>query len=260
MLKLFSILISLLIIPNAFAITVQSKSVMVFKNEQIVIGKNPNKPLPLASITKLMTAIIVLDNNLDINESITITDDDVDHLKNTRSKLQVGATIPRFHLLYLALMSSDNMAAHALARTFPGGFHRFIALMNNQAELYHMKKTIFVDSSGLNPNNVSTAWDVSILAKKAREFEVIQTITSTPFSFFDVKTSNAFTQFHNTNKRVGRNANILLSKTGHINEVGFNITSIYSKDKDEYTIVILGAVSKKQRDKDLRTIEQKFKL
>lgn len=248
----------LLISSNSFAFSVQSKAVVVMKNDTVIFSKNPTIVLPLASLTKLMTAVVILDNNLDVNESIQITSDDVDYLKHSTSRVSVNAVLPRFHLLYLALMSSDNRAASALARTFPGGKERFYSLMNAQADLYNMNQTTFVDSSGLNPKNVSTAMDMAKLAKMAKEFEFIQTITSTPFSFFDVGMLDKFTQFRNTNKRVGMKTNILLSKTGHIKEVGFNITVVYKKGDDEYTVVIMGASSRKIRNKDLRKLEKQY--
>ena len=193
-------------------------------------------------------------NNINLN--IRIDNFDVDLLKNTHSRVDVGTSISRFQLLYIALMASDNRAASALARTFSGGKHNFVTQMNETAAKLHMTTTVFYDSSGLNYRNKSSVMDVDILMTTAMKYADIQLITSTPFSIFDTARRKKFTTFNNTNKNVGVNSCINGSKTGHINEVGYNIVVQYKRGYDFINVIILGAKTKKQRSSDLKKAEK----
>jgi D-alanyl-D-alanine endopeptidase (penicillin-binding protein 7) len=136
---------------------IKSQAALIFnaKNERVIYDKNADKVMPIASITKLMTAMVTLDARLSPNERITITSADVDKLKHSSSRLPVGSTFPRYELLRLALMSSENRAAAALGRTYPGGTKAFVQAMNLKAKKLGMANSRFVDATGLNSGNVA---------------------------------------------------------------------------------------------------------
>ena len=187
----------------------------------VVYAKNPDEVLPIASITKLMTALVVLDAGLPLDETITISEDDKDHLRNSHSRLQVGSQLTRRELLHIALMSSENRAASALGRTHPAGRAAFIQLMNAKARLLGMHSTHFADSTGLDGNNVSTARDLVKLARAASTHPLIREFTTTSESEIDPGTQRAPMLYRNTNRLVrGGNWEIQLSKTGYLNEAG----------------------------------------
>ena len=191
---------------------------------QLLYAKNTDAVMPIASITKLMTAVVVLDAKLPLDEPITITRADVDTLKGTRSRLKLGVTLPRRELLRLALMASENRAAAALARTYPGGTAAFIAAMNQRARELGMRDTRFVDSTGLDPDNVSTALDLAMLVNTGYRYPLIRQFTTQDSHRVAVdsrKRRYRTVAFRNSNGLV-RNGqwDIGLSKTGYINEAG----------------------------------------
>src|SRR4029079_4245955 len=141
---------------------------------EVVIDKNADTVTPIASITKLMTAMVVLDRNLDLDKRILLSRDDIDSLKGTRSRLRPGNVLTRRELLLLALMASENRAAAALGRTYPGGVGQFVAAMNAKASALDMKDSRFVDSTGLSPYNVSSARDLVKLVRAAHEYPLIR--------------------------------------------------------------------------------------
>jgi len=186
---------------------------------QILLEKNANLTQPIASITKLMTAMVVLDANLDMQQMLEVTDDDVDRLKGTSSHLPVGTHLTRENMLRLALMASENRAASALGRSFPGGLPAFIEAMNSKAESLGLRDTRFYDSIGLNKNNVSSARDLVAMTTAASRYPVIRDFTTT--AEYSVPIKGRERSFHNTNALV-RNSDwqINVSKTGYINESG----------------------------------------
>ncbi|WP_373664897.1 serine hydrolase [Uliginosibacterium sp. sgz301328] len=188
---------------------------------RVLLEKNANSSLPIASISKLMTAMVVLDAHLDLNEQMQVSEDDVDRLKNTSSHLPVGTVLSRDDMLRLALMASENRAASALSRYYPGGHGAFIAAMNEKARVLGLKETRFEDSIGLNKNNVSSARDLAIIVANAARYPLIREFTTT--AEHTVSLNGRPRVFHNTNVLV-RQANndwqIGLSKTGFINESG----------------------------------------
>jgi len=176
--------------------------------------------VPIASITKLMTAVVVLDSKAPLDEDITITEADLDDLKHTRSRLRVGTTLNRETLLKLALMASENRAAAALARAHPEGAGAFVAAMNQKAVDLGMLRTRFVDGTGLDSDNVSTAQDLARLVIAAHGYSLIREFTTTPA--YAVELANGrLLQYSNSNGLV-KNAtwSIGLSKTGYISEAG----------------------------------------
>jgi len=204
------------------AVDVESGAALVVDSAgQVIYSKNPDEVLPIASITKLMTALVVLDAGLPLDETITITEDDKDHLRNTHSRLQVGSQLTRRELLHVALMSSENRAAAALGRTHPAGKAAFVQLMNAKARLLGMRSTQFADSTGLDGNNLSTARDLVKLAHAASAHPLIREFTTTAESEVEPGTRRNPMLYRNTNRLVrGGNWDIQLSKTGYLNEAG----------------------------------------
>ncbi len=186
---------------------------------QILLEKNSTLAQPIASISKLMTAMVVLDANLDLTEMLEVGDADVDRLKGTSSHLPVGTRLSREDMLRLALMASENRAASALSRYYPGGHSAFIEAMNNKASVLGLHETRFYDSIGLNKNNVASARDLVTMTTAASHYPLIREFTTT--AEYSVPINGHVREFHNTNALV-RNSDwqINLSKTGYINESG----------------------------------------
>ncbi|RJG14534.1 D-alanyl-D-alanine endopeptidase [Massilia cavernae] len=188
-------------------------------NSEVLFEKNANVALPIASITKLMTGLIVVEAQQDMDEMLTITDDDVDREKFTTSRLRVGARLSRRELLHIALMSSENRAAAALGRNYPGGIHGFVAKMNEKAHELGMSDTHYVDSSGLSSRNVASARDLAKLVMVAHQQPLLREFSTDPGSV--VAASGRPVQYRNTNKLVSLpDWDIGLQKTGFINEAG----------------------------------------
>ena len=206
----------------AAKLKLQSSAALVLDHQsgEILYGKNTQAIVPIASITKLMTAMVVLDANLDPEEKILITQDDVDWLRGSHSRLRVGATLTRDALLRLALMASENRAAYALGRSYPGGLESFVHAMNLKAQLVGMNGSHFADPTGLSSSNVSTAADLATLVRSAHRYEKIREYSTS--TAFEVSLGGKHpVAFHNTNRLVGSGAwDIGLSKTGFINEAG----------------------------------------
>ena len=185
----------------------------------VLLEKNANDIVPIASLTKLMTAMVVLDARLDMQQAITITDDDVDVLKHSSSRVPVGATFTRGTLLELALMSSDNRAAFALARTYPGSLDAFRLAVRNKALELGMRRTNIEEPTGLSPHNTSTATDLARLVIAAGRYPEIERLTTASADMIEVEGSA--THYRNTNRLVGNSAwDIRLSKTGFTREAG----------------------------------------
>ncbi len=193
--------------------------VMDSDTNEVLFSKNPQAVLPIASLTKLMTALVVTEAKLPLNENITITDDDVDTEKNSRSRLRVGTTLSREEMLHLALMSSENRAAHALGRTYPAGLDAFVAAMNAKARQLGMTETHYVEPTGLSSSNQSSARDLATLVKAAQEHAIIREFSTS--QELAVEVGNRLTSFHTTDALVRSPAwDILLQKTGYITEAG----------------------------------------
>ena len=193
--------------------------VMDQSSSKVLFEKNSNVALPIASITKLMTGLVVVDSRQDMNEMLEITTDDIDREKNTGSRLSIGARLSRANMLHLALMSSENRAASALGRNYPGGLPAFVAAMNAKAAALGMNDTHYVDSSGLSSRNVASANDLAKLVIVASQQPVIrQYSTDTRYA---VDTGRRSLQYANTNRLVHNPEwDIELQKTGYISEAG----------------------------------------
>ena len=201
----------------------QSSGVLVLDpaSGQTLYSKNADHAAPIASITKLMTAMVVLDAKLPLDQVLEIGTEDIDLVKNTHSRLPIGSHFRRDDLLRLSLMASDNRAASALGRHYPGGIGAFIDAMNAKAKQLGLLNTRFVDSSGLQPGNVSSALDLGKLVAAASQYELIREYSTTGAVEVQLPDSKRKLSFVNTNALV-RNSDwkIGLSKTGFINESG----------------------------------------
>lgn len=224
---------------------------------EVVYAKNTNEVTPIASVTKLMTAMVVLDAQLALDEYISISDEDVDMLKGTSSRLSVGTTATRADLMQLALMASENRAAAALGRNYPGGSQRFVRAMNLKAQELGMKHTYFVDSSGLNSANVSTAEDLVKMVKAAYQYpEIRQITTQASYQLYTPDRINPL-NFVNTNGLV-RNSDwaIGLSKTGFISEAGRCLVMQAEIAGKPMIIVLLDSVGKNTRIGDAQRVRK----
>lgn len=187
--------------------------------QEVLISKNDHAVLPIASLTKLMTGLIITQARLPMDEPLTITQDDVDTEKGSRSRLSVGTTLTRGEMLHLALMSSENRAAHALGRTYPGGLDAFVALMNSKARSIGMTDTNYVEPTGLSSRNQSSARDLARLVNVAHGDPVMREFSTSPG--YEVAVGHKTLQFNNTNGLVKNpDWNIGLQKTGYISEAG----------------------------------------
>ena len=186
---------------------------------EVLFSKNEQAVLPIASLTKLMTGLIVSEAKLPLDEEITITQDDVDTEKGSRSRLRVGTRMTRGEALHLALMSSENRAANALGRTFPGGMEVFVQLMNAKARLLGMKDTQYVEPTGLSSRNQSSAHDLVTLANAAYQDPLLREYSTSPG--YEVAVGKRTLQYNNTNRLVKNpDWEIGLQKTGYISEAG----------------------------------------
>ncbi len=209
---------------------------------EVLVSKNPNAQLPIASITKLMTAMVMLDSGANLDDYIEISEDDVDHLRNTYSRLKVGMQLRRRDLLLLALMSSENRAAFAIARTaYPGGINEFIRRMNAKAKALGMTNTQFFDPTGLTAQNKSTATDLAKMVKAAYGYELIREDTTTKGA--DVMLSSRYTHHYLNSDALVRTSRfqIEVSKTGFINEAGHCLVLYAMVDNRPIAMVFLNS-------------------
>ena len=186
---------------------------------EVLFSKNEHAVLPIASLTKLMTGVIVSGAKLPMDEIITITQDDVDTEKHSGSRIKPGTSLTRGELLHLALMSSENRAAHALGRTFPGGMTTFVGLMNTKAKLLGMKDTSYAEPTGLSSRNQSSAQDLATLVNAAHGDPLLRELTTS--TGYQVAVGSRTLQYNNTNRLVKNPEwDIGLQKTGFISEAG----------------------------------------
>jgi len=186
---------------------------------EVLLRKNDQAVLPIASITKLMTGLVVSEAQLPMSELITITQDDVDTEKGSSSRLAVGSVLSRGDLLHLALMSSENRAAHALGRTFPGGMNVFVARMNARAQQLGMHDTRYAEPTGLSSRNQSSAQDLATLVAVAYKDAALRELSTSPGR--EIEVGRRVLQYNNTNRLVkSPQWDIGLQKTGYISEAG----------------------------------------
>ena len=208
-------------------------------------AKDADKPMPIASITKLMTAMVLLDSGVPLDEPVAITKDDRDLLRQTGSRLHYGATLSRREMLILALMSSENRAAAALARTFPGGTEAFVTRMNGKARLLGLYDTRFADATGLSADNVSTARDLARLVQASRRYPLILEATTQLSMEVRPYRGKGPLRYVNTNRLLKNDAwEIEVSKTGYINEAGRCLVMLAEFHEEPVVLVFLNAFGK----------------
>ncbi|RJG01953.1 serine hydrolase [Noviherbaspirillum sedimenti] len=224
---------------SAFALPFHSQHAMVFEegSGKVLLEKDANAVVSIASITKLMTAMVVLDAKQNMQELIDIEEADVDIVKHSSSRVPVGAVLPRTTVLKLALMSSDNRAAAALARTYPGGRNAFLAAVQQKIKTLDMRNTVIEEPTGLSPQNRSTATDLVKMASAAAYYPDIARLTTNTEDQVDMK--GHLVHFRNTNRLVGKQDwDIQLSKTGFTREAG-RCLIMRMKAADKNVVVVL---------------------
>jgi serine-type D-Ala-D-Ala endopeptidase (penicillin-binding protein 7) len=223
---------------------------------EVVMDKNGDKLTPIASITKLMTAIVILESGLDLEAPVALTREDVDMKKGSRSRLRTGATLTRDELLLIALMASENRAAAALGRSYPGGTQAFVAAMNEMAIELDMNDTRFVDATGLSAGNVSSARDLAKLVRAAHGYPLIREY-STRDKATVLLSGKTKMNYRNTNGLV-RNARweIDLSKTGYISEAGRCLVMQVRLASKDLIVVLLDSWGKHSRVGDANRIRK----
>ena len=211
----------------------------------IIYAKDQDTVRPIASITKLMTAMVVLDSGASLDEKITINKVDRDLMRLTGSRLEYGATLSRRELLQLALMSSENRAATALGRTHPGGMTSFVAAMNAKAVTLGMSKSHFADPAGLNAENVATASDLTKMVAAAGSYPLITGATTTLRQEVRPYKQRGPLRYGNTNRLLkNKSWDIGLSKTGYINEAGRCLVMKANIEGETVSIVLLNSFGK----------------
>lgn len=240
-------------------LSLYSTAALVFDAEEgtALYSKNSDTPAPIASITKLMTAMVVLDARQPMDELLSIDYDDVDTLRNSSSRLRVGTVLTRGEMLRLALMSSENRAASSLARHFPGGTKAFVDAMNRKASSLGMFHTRFVDSTGLRTENVSTARDLAKMVTASYEYPLIREYSTTPSYDLALNDQSRHLAFNNTNALVkSKDWEIGVSKTGYIREAGRCLVMHATIASKAMVIVLLDSWGKNSRIGDANRIKQ----
>lgn len=222
---------------------------------EVLLSKNSQAVLPIASITKLMTALVVAEAKLPADEVLTITQDDVDTEKHSGSRLAVGTQLSRGEMMHLALMSSENRAAHALGRSYPGGLSAFVAAMNLKAHQLGMLDTRYVEPTGLSSSNQSSAHDLAELVKEASKHELIRQLSTSPEH--QVEVGSRLLQFRNSNGLVRSGSwDIGLQKTGYITEAGRCLVMQAQVAGRKVIMVLLDSAGKYSRIGDAERIRK----
>ena len=233
--------------PNPAKLDIRSSSALVVdvNTGKTLYQKNATKVRPIASITKLMTALVVLDARQDLAQTLTIDKEDLDRVNHTHSRIRMGTKVTRRDALHLALMSSENRMASALARHYPGGRSAFIRAMNNKARQLGMRQTHFYDATGLSTRNVSTAQDLGKLVTAAYRQPLIRQFTQDEHREMRFQAPSYSLMFNNTNPLVKNpDWDVRLSKTGFTDEAGRCLVMRAKPDSRELAIVLLNSVGK----------------
>lgn len=241
--------------PERLRLRSQVALIMDEREGVILYERAPATPRPIASLTKLMTALVVLESNPAMDEGLAITQDDRDRLKGSHSRIPFGTVLTRAELLRAALGASDNRAASALARNYPGGSAAFVAAMNTKAQALDMTGTRFADASGLAPGNVSTARDLLKLLDAARREPLIHSFTTSgTFQVTDLVTGRSI-EFVNTNRLVRQEQwEIALSKTGYTADAGNCLVMQVTVAGRPLSIVLLNSWGRSSKYADAKRI------
>ena len=222
---------------------------------EVLYSKNPEAVLPIASLSKLMTALVISEAHQPLDELLTITNEDIDTEKGTHSRLTPGTQLPRGVMLHLALMSSENRAANALGRNYPGGLAAFIPAMNAKARELGMMDTHYVEPTGLSSQNKSSARDLAVLVNAAHQVPLLREYSTTPS--LDVELGRRNVQFHTTDRLVANPTwDIGLQKTGFINEAGQCLVMQAQMAGRKLIMVLLDSAGKYSRIADAERIRK----
>lgn len=241
--------------PDPLRLDASVALVMDAQEGKVLYAKNEQAVLPIASVTKLMTAVVTLEAKLKMDEMITITDEDVDNERHSRSRLRVGTTLSRDEALHLALMSSENRAAHALGRTYPGGLAAFVKAMNAKAKALGMTSTSYVDPTGLSSGNQSTAHDLAVLVGTAAKYPLLRQYSTTPQ--YLTRVGKSVLRYNNSNRLVKDSRwDIELQKTGYIIEAGHCVVMKTSVAGKNVVMVLLDADNNNRRNADAERLRR----
>jgi D-alanyl-D-alanine endopeptidase (penicillin-binding protein 7) len=243
---------------DAAKLRLMSANAVILDAEQglPMYAKAADEVTPIASLTKLMTAMVILDAAQPREELLSIDMDDFDYLKGSHSRLRMGVSLTRDEMLRLALMASENRAASALARHYPGGMLAFVAAMNDKAKSLGMISTHYEDATGLSPRNVSTANDLARLVRAAAEYPLIRDYSTTPAHYVEVQSTGQTIGYNNSNSLVKNAAwDIQLQKTGYIREAGRCVVMLATIASRPVVIVLLDSMGKFTRLGDAQRIK-----
>ena len=244
--------------PDPARLKVSSANVLVIDAaaDRQIYAKAADEVTPIASVTKLMTAMVVLDAGLSLDEVLDIDTGDFDYLKGSHSRLAMGSTLTRREMLRLALMSSENRAASSLARHYPGGKRAFVEAMNVKAALIGMSHTHYADPTGLDADNVSTAHDLAKLVQAAATYPLIREFTTTPSYLVELQPTGRTLGFNNSNALVKNQSwDIQLQKTGYIREAGKCVVMLVNIASKPFVIVLLDSFGRYTRIADAQRIK-----
>jgi D-alanyl-D-alanine endopeptidase (penicillin-binding protein 7) len=242
-------------VPDPLALRSAVALVVDPNSGEILYDKNSNAVLPIASITKVMMAMVVLDARQPLDEKIAVEDADRDTERHSASRLPVGSVLTRAELLQLALMSSENRAASALARNYPGGLDAFIAAANRKAAAIGMRDSVFMDGTGLSSSNVSTARDLAVMVARASRYPLISRYSTA--SELKIRTAHGMRAFRTTNRMVlGTDWDLTLQKTGYINESGNCLVMRGMVDGRALILVLLDSYGRYSRLGDAQRIRR----
>ena len=242
-------------VPDPLALRSAVALVVDSASGEILYDKNSNAVLPIASITKVMMAMVVLDARQSLDERIAVTDDDRDTERYSASRLPVGSVLSRAELLQLALMSSENRAASALARHYPGGLEAFVAAANRKAATIGMRDSVFMDGTGLSSSNVSTARDLAVMVAYASRYQLVGRYSTA--QDLNVRTPHGTRTFRTTNRMVASSDwDLTLQKTGYINESGNCLVMRGNLDGRSLILVLLDSYGRYSRLGDAQRIRR----
>lgn len=234
-----------------------SAAVIDLKSGKALLKKNANIIMPIASITKIMTAMVVLDSKLSLKEKIRFRKQDKININNYYSRIRIDSTLSRGDVLRIALMSSENLAAAALGHNYPGGLPAFVKAMNKKARQLGMKHSYFVDSSGLSEKNVSTAADLSKMLSAAVKYSTIRKYTTTQVYTANFKKPRYRLAYTNTNALVRTGKwDIKLSKTGYLDEAGRCLVMVTKVNNKNVAMVLLDSFGKRSPTGDANRIKK----
>ena len=244
--------------PDPARLRLASANVLVLDAaaDRQIYAKAADEVTPIASVTKLMTAMVVLDAQQPMDELLDVDMADFDFLKNSSSRLRMGTVLSRREMLRLALMSSENRAASSLARHFPGGTQGFVTAMNFKAASLGLKHTHYDDPTGLSPSNVSTAHDLARLVQAAAEYPLIREFTTTPAHDVELEPTGRTLAFRNSNALVkDQDWDITLQKTGYIREAGKCVVMLVNIASKPFVIVLLDSLGRYTRIADAKRVK-----